>query len=91
MTGIMVYGHEVRTVRLCNQTQVHWLQAPPEIHKDLQETSGQSSLQPYQELYLDFTGRLAAESKGEFAKSYDGSIEIMQINEISTDIPDHCK
>lgn len=90
LTGIMIYGHEVRTVRLCNQTQTYWIQTTPELRELLKSQSHEMSKQPYQELYLEFTGTFTSENEGEFAKDYDGVISLKKINSLSDKIPIKC-
>ena len=90
MSGVMIYGHEVRTVRLCNQTKTYWVQTTAEITDRLKSHAPGMPKQPYQEFYLEFTGALASENKGEFAKDYDGVISLKKINSLSDKIPIKC-
>ena len=90
LTGIIVYGHEVRTIRLCGDSQVFWLHATQEEQRKLLAKSRSLTRYPYQELYLEFTGRLMDEAPGEFAKDYAGAVEVESIKALSVVIPDSC-
>lgn len=86
----MIYGHEVRTVRLCNQTKTYWVQTTAELTERLKSHAHGMSKQPYQEFYLEFTGALTSENKGEFAKDYDGVIDLQKVHALSDKIPAQC-
>ena len=87
----MIYGHEVRTVRLCGETKTYWLQTSSEIQTRLKEQSSQLSKAPYQPLYLVFSGAFTNEHVGEFAKEYDGVILLKKVHTLSARIPVECK
>jgi hypothetical protein len=90
LSGVVVYGHEVRTVRLCGEQQLFWLHTTPEQNVFLAAEFQRLSKRPYQELYLDFTGRLMNNSPGEFSRAYDGTISLEVIHKLSIEIPDNC-
>lgn len=90
LSGIVTYGHEVRTVQLCGYPQLYWLHMTPEQHDQMEAEYQKLARQPYQELYLDFTGQLEDINPGEFAKSDEGTIRIEQIRAVSAIIPDNC-
>ena len=90
LSGVIVYGHEVRTIRLCGDSQVFWLHATQEEQRKLLAKSRSLTRYPYQELYLEFTGRLMDEAPGEFAKDYAGAVEVESIKALSVVIPDSC-
>ena len=90
MSGIIVYGHEVRTIRLCGDSQTFWLHATQEQQQQLAAKSRKLTTYPYQELYLEFTGRMLNDAPGEFAKEYVGTVKAEQIISISVVIPDSC-
>jgi hypothetical protein len=91
MAGLMIYGHEVRTVRLCGETKTYWLQTSSEIQTRIKEQSSQLSKTPYQPLYLVFTGAFTDELEGEFAKEYDGAVLLKKVHTLSARIPVECK
>ena len=90
LSGIVVYGHEVRTVQLCGQPKVYWLQMTVEQQQRLKREQQRLTRQPYQGVYLDFRGETVADSSGEFAKQYDGTIRLEAILNVSATIPSSC-
>ena len=90
LSGIVVYGHEVRTIRLCGDSQVFWLHATQEEQQKLLAQSRSLTSYPYQELYLEFTGSMMDEAPGEFAKEYVGAVKVESIKTLSVEIPDSC-
>lgn len=90
LTGIIVYGHEVRTVRLCGDAQTFWLHLTQEQQQQLAAKSRNLTTYPYQELYLEFIGSKMSYAPGEFAKAYAGSIKVEQIWHVSVVIPNSC-
>lgn len=90
LSGIVVYGHEVRTVQLCGQLQVFWLHTTSEQRKQLVAEIQKLSQDPYRELYIEFNGEMGKAAPGEFAREYDGTIHVAKINMISAIIPDSC-
>lgn len=90
LSGVVVYAHEVRTVRLCGSTQQLWLHAKPERLMQLKSALQKITQQPYQESYIEFTGKMLDEPPGELAREYEGTIEIEQILKLSAIAPDDC-
>ena len=90
LSGIIIYGHEVRTIQLCGDSQVFWLHVTQEEQQKLLAQSRSLTSSPYQELYLEFTGSLMDEAPGEFAKEYAGAVKVESIKTLSVVIPDSC-
>ncbi len=90
LSGVIVYGHEIRTIRLCGDSQTFWLHATEEEQRKLVSKSRSLTSYPYQELYLEFYGSMLNEPSGEFAKAYAGSIKVEQVRNISVVIPNSC-
>jgi len=90
LSGVVVYGHEARTVQLCGEQQLFWLHTTPELHAFLETESRRLTQRPYQELYLDFVGSMMSDPPGEFSREYDGTIRLEEIRELSAVIPDSC-
>ena len=90
LSGVVVYGHEARTVQLCGEQQLLWLHTTPELHAFLETESRRLTQRPYQELYLDFVGSMMSDPPGEFSREYDGTIKLEEIRELSAVIPDSC-
>lgn len=90
MSGIIVYGHEVRTIRLCGDAQVFWLNVNPDEQRKLLAQSRNLTRYPYQELYIEFSGRWMDEARGEFAKQYAGAVELDKITRLSDQVPESC-
>lgn len=90
LSGIVVYGHEVRTVRLCGQPQVFWMHMTSEQRQQLVVEIQKLSQDPYREHYIEFNGETGEDAPGEFAKEYEGTIIVTKINKISAEIPTSC-
>jgi len=90
LLGVVVYGHEVRTVRLCGETQQLWLHMTPEQQLQLKSELQEVTTPLYQEAYIEFTGSMLDVPPGELAREYDGTIKIKQILKLSITVPDSC-
>ena len=69
LSGVVVYGHEARTVQLCGEQQLLWLHTTPELHAFLETESRRLTQRPYQELYLDFVGSMMSDPLVSFPES----------------------
>jgi len=90
LLGVVVYGHEVRTVRLCGETQQLWLHLTPEQQMQLKSELQKVTTPLYQEAYIEFTGSMLDVPPGELAREYDGTIKVEQILKLSITVPDSC-
>jgi hypothetical protein len=90
MSGVMVYGHEARTVKICGQTNVYWIHADKALQQQLRGQAQKLSNEPYGELYIEFSGVFSNSIKGEFAREYDGTIELQKVHVITAGIPANC-
>ena len=90
LSGIVVYGHEARSIQLCGCSQVFWLETTSQQRQQLVAELQKLPQKPYRQLYMELNGNMAKDSRGEFAKRYDGSIRIVKINRISATISDSC-
>lgn len=90
LLGVVVLGHEVRTVRLCGETQQLWLHMTPEQLMQLKFELQKVTTHLYQEAYIEFTGSMIDNPPGELAREYDGTIKVEKILKLSATVPDSC-
>ena len=90
MSGLLIYGHEVRTIQLCGHSEVYWLATTQQQRQHLVEAVQTLSQFPYQKLYIELSGTMGEDVAGEFSREYDGTIRVKKINRISAVIPDGC-
>ncbi len=88
--GLLVYGHEVRTLQLCNHSEIYWLVTTSRQRQQLAAAVAKFSSSPYQKLYIELNGIQGNEVAGEFARGYDGTVRITAIKTISATIPEDC-
>lgn len=91
LQGRLVYGHEVRTVRLCGESQVLWLQVTAAQHQSLLAESSSLTAAPYQELFVVFSGRVMSDFPGELARDYDGTVRLDDLVSLSLQVPETCR
>ncbi len=89
-SGLLVYGHEARTIRLCDRPEIFWLATTPQQRQELAAAVQKLSQAPYQKLYVELSGTAGKNAPGEFSRDCDGTIQIMKIKKISSVIPDRC-
>ena len=90
LSGLLVYGHEARTIQLCGHSEVFWLATTPQQRQQLAAAVKKLSEAPYQKLYIELIGSIGEDVAGEFSRAYDGTVHITKINTISDVIPESC-
>jgi putative lipoprotein len=78
--GFYVFGHEVRTFQPCGSRDVYWVRASNEISRRLRDEHQRMTTKPYEEVYVEVTGRLTEKAKEGFAVQYDGQIIIDDVS-----------
>jgi uncharacterized membrane protein len=77
--GLFVFGHEAHTVRLCGDTRTLWVHSTGPIREQLQADYERLATHPYDEVYLEFEGKIVTEPSTGFAADYDGVIAVEKI------------
>jgi len=83
MRGLLVFGHEVRSLQLCGDTQVFWIRAPAPLHQQLQAEYRRLANRPYEPLYVEIEGEFSEHPVSEFATDYDGTIVVSEVRSVS--------
>lgn len=85
MRGLMVFGHEVRSLQLCGESKVFWIRAPGQLRETLRADYGRLARGPYAPVYVEIEGYFSALPAGEFAADYDGVIVVSEVRSVSGD------
>ena len=72
MSGIFVYGHEVRTFQPCGSHRVLWVQGSERILTALRESHEVLTSQSYEEIFVKLRGEELPTPEDGFAADYDG-------------------
>ena len=88
-TGKYVFGPEVDSFELCDNSANHWVSFGW-AGMDMHTFYNKNKIEPYQEMYLSFRGHLLDEQLDGFAKEYDGLIRISEVKEYSFTFPTSC-
>lgn len=89
--GYFTYGHEVSSFRICNDSKVYWLNG------DDMAVIEQASLsladvrhEPYQPVYIKFSGFFDDRVAVGFAEDYDGLIYLDKLLSYTEKVPSDC-
>lgn len=83
-------GHEVRTIQLCDSSEVYWVRCEPSLADRLRVFVETHTHHPYTPIYIEFQGHLLNEQPDGFAADYDGNFWLEQISSIQAIVPDDC-
>lgn len=86
MRGEIVVGHEARTFTPCGSNQQYWLALTPEQAKQALVLSRS----PYQPMYGEVVGYLAAPKQIGLDADYNARLEVKSINLLSAENPKRC-
>ncbi len=81
--GLLVYGHETRTLQPCGRDQRLWVIAKGDLHRQLQQRYLQLVRKPYEPVYAELEGDFTGMGKGEFGKPYAGVFTITHLLTLS--------
>jgi uncharacterized membrane protein len=90
LRGLLVFGHEVRSLQPCGDARVFWLHAPGALHQQLHADYRRLAKRPYDPLYVEIEGVLSEHPVSGFAADYDGSIVVSEVRSISGDGIEAC-
>jgi putative lipoprotein len=90
LRGLLVLGHEVRSLQPCGDTRVFWLHAPGALHQQLQADYRRLAKQPYEPLYVEIEGAFSEHPVSAFAADYDGTIVVSEVRSVSRDGIEAC-
>lgn len=83
MRGLYVFGHEVRSLQLCGNEQVFWVQAPVAQRQQLATEYHRIARRPYEAVYVELEGDFSERSSSGFAADYDGTILVREVRLVS--------
>jgi len=91
MRGLLVMGHEARSLQPCDDDRTLWVSARDALLQQLTAAVHQLTTRPYEEVYVELDGEPATEPAGEFAKDYDGTVEVRDVRLVSKQGIDACR
>ena len=90
LRGLLVFGHEVRSLQPCGDTRVFWVHAPGALQQ-LQTDYRRLAKRPYAPLYVEIEGEFSQHRVSEFAADYDGTIVVSEVRSVSADGIEACR
>jgi uncharacterized membrane protein len=90
LRGLLVFGHEVRSLQLCGDTSVFWLQAHTAVRQQLETEYHRLAGRAYETLYAELEGETSERPASGFATDYDGIIIVQKVRSISRDGTEAC-
>lgn len=91
LRGLLVFGHEVRSLQPCGDTRFFWVHAPGALQQQLQTDYHRLAKRPYQPLYVEVEGEFSQRDVSGFAADYDGTIVVSAVRSVSGDGIDACR
>jgi putative lipoprotein len=86
-----VFGHEVESLHLCNDTSAYWLLAPSSVSRFLRARHDSLTDKPYQPVFVEVRGQVSTKPTDGFAADYDGYFEIDTVLSIRAARSDDCR
>lgn len=83
MRGLLVFGHEVRSLQPCGESKVFWIRAPARLRERLQADYRRLAQRCYAPVYVEIEGDFSELPVGEFAAGYDGTIVVSAVRSVS--------
>jgi len=91
MRGLLVLGHEVRTLQPCGDARVYWVHVPDAaLREQLEARYRRLATRPYDALYVEIEGEFVDRPSARFAADYDGTLAVRELISISRDGVDAC-
>ena len=90
LRGLLILGHEVRSLQLCGEERVFWLHIPADQRQQLESTYHRLAAKPYEPLYTEIEGEFSEQAASGFAVDYDGILEIRGVRSLSRDGVETC-
>jgi uncharacterized membrane protein len=90
LRGLLVLGHEVRSLQPCSDARVFWLHAPGALHRQLQADYRRLAKRPYEPLYAEIEGAFGEHPASAFAADYNGTIVVSEVRSVSRDGIEAC-
>ncbi len=91
LRGVLVFGHEVRTLQPCGSDSIFWVRAPADVLDELQGRHHDLTAEPYQTVYVELEGARSLDPTQGFAEQYDGYVDVGDIRSIARGTPAWCE
>jgi putative lipoprotein len=85
LRGHLVLGHEVRSLQLCGDARVFWVQASTTLRQQMEDEYRRIATRPYEALYAELEGAFSEHLTSGFAADYDGTILVREVRSVSRD------
>ncbi len=89
--GLLVMGHEVRSLQPCGEELFYWLQLDGDLRQQLQAAVNDLTSQPYEVLYAEIDGEMTAQAESGFGADYAGAIKVLNIGVVSQQGIEACR
>ena len=83
LRGLLVLGHEARSLQLCGDTRVFWVHEPAALQQQLETAYRRLARRPYEALYAELEGAFSEHPASGFAADYDGTIMVREVRSVS--------
>jgi len=90
LRGLLVFGHEVRSLQLCGDPRVFWVQAHTAVRQQLETEYHRLARRPYETLYAELEGDFSEHPTSAFAADYDGTVTVREVRSVSRDGIEAC-
>jgi putative lipoprotein len=92
MRGVLVFGHEARSLQPCGHARVFWVHVPDAlVREQLKGEYRRLVKRPYEPVYVELEGRYADQPSAGFAADYDGTIEVRELHSMSREGVEACR
>lgn len=91
MRGLLVMGHETRSLQLCGDDRTLWVSVPSAVRQQLEASVRHVTTRPYEAVYVELNGELSVEPASEFGADYDGTVEAHQVRFVTKEGIDACR
>ena len=91
LSGILIYGHEVRSFQPCDSDRMFWIHATGEHHRELLGQYNRLDAGPYEKLYAEIDGEFSDQMAGMFSRDFDVVINLNQVHQVSKQAMNSCQ
>jgi len=92
MRGVLVLGHEVRSLQPCDDARVFWVHVPDApLRQQLEADYRRLTTRPYEAVYVELAGEFVDQPSAGFAADYDGTFAVHELRSISRDGVEACR
>lgn len=88
--GKYTWGNEVNTIQLCDSDAAYWVVATKQVYDKLREFHKLNTSEPYESVFIKFSGDPAGIAIDGFAKNYDGLFKVKSVKDMQVKVPKNC-